>query len=127
MDILLCMEGSRAELEGRTTDAFNLYMKAWETRTNDYEACISAHYVARFQETPENILHWNKTALDHADCVKDGNVNTFYPSLYLNMGKSFENLGDQEEAKRYFELAVTASESKELPEGYSEMVKNSMT
>lgn len=118
--VRLCMEGSRAEFEGSKTDAFNLYMKAWESRTNDYEACISAHYVARFQETPEDILHWNKTALAHADCVKDGSVNTFYPSLYLNMGKALENYGEPEEAKLFFGLAVKAGQ--QISESHGEMI-----
>jgi hypothetical protein len=51
--IQLCMEGTCAEFEHHIEDACVLYQQAWEARTNDYDACIAAHYMARFQETPE--------------------------------------------------------------------------
>lgn len=103
--VKLCMEGTRAEFEKRTNDARILYQQAWESSTNDYEACIAAHYVARFQESPEETLRWNQLALEHADKVKDGSVKDFYPSLYVNLGYSFEILGDQAESRKYYDLA----------------------
>jgi hypothetical protein len=33
-------------------------------------------------------------------------VNEFYPSLYMNLGQSYELLGNQEEAGRYYDLAA---------------------
>ncbi len=45
--------------------------------------------------TPNNVYAWNQRALDHANAVSDDRVKEFYPSLYLNMGQSFELLGDQ--------------------------------
>jgi hypothetical protein len=57
--IKLCIEGTRAEFEGRTDDARILYSQAWEARKDDYDACVAAHYVARFQGTPEDNLRWN--------------------------------------------------------------------
>jgi len=104
--IQLCMEGCRAEFERRLDDARHLYQQAWDAHTDDYEACIAAHYVARFQESPEEALRWNQVALERADLVNDERVREFYPSLYLNMGKSHETLGDPLEAQRYFKLAA---------------------
>ena len=104
--IALCVKGSRAEFEGRQEDARNLYWQAWELARDDYEACIAAHYVARFQQEPQDILHWNQTALTHADGVQDESAKEFYPSLYLNMGRSYEILGNHTEAKRYYDLAA---------------------
>jgi len=100
------MEGTRAEFERRLEDARAFYQQAWEARTNDYEACIAAHYVARFQDSPEETLRWNQVALDHANGVKDGSVREFYPSLYLNMGQSYEALGDMPNAEKYYGLAA---------------------
>ena len=102
----LCIEGTRAEFEGRQNDAHALYWQAWEAVKDDYEACIAAHYVARFQTKPEEVLRWNRAALTHADAVKDGSVKEFYPSLYLNMGRSYELLGNLNEAKRFYDLAA---------------------
>jgi len=33
-------------------------------------------------------------------------VKEFFPSLYLNMGRSYEMLGNEAEAKRFYELAA---------------------
>lgn len=73
---------------------------------DDYEFCIAAHYVARFQETPEEKLRWNLEALNRAEAGSDDRVNELYPSLYLNLGQSYELLGNQEEAGRYYDLAA---------------------
>jgi len=104
--IKLCMEGTRAEFEHRLDDARLLYQQAWEARADDYDACIAAHYVARFQKTPEETLHWNQIALNHANAVRDGSAKDFYPSLYLNLGQSYEALGDQVNAQKYYQLAA---------------------
>ena len=104
--VKLCMEGTQAEFGGRISDARLLYMQAWEASKNDYEACIAAHYVARFQGSPEETLRWNQEALDRANAVGDERVQDFYPSLYLNMGSSHEALGNQVEARRYYDLAA---------------------
>ena len=104
--IKLCMEGTRAEFEHRLDDARLLYQQAWEARADDYDACIAAHYVARFQKTPEVTLHWNQIALNHANAVHNERVKDFYPSLYLNLGQSYEALGDQVNAQKYYQLAA---------------------
>ena len=104
--IKLCMEGTRAEFEGRIEDARALYQKAWETSKDDYDACVAAHYVARFQVNPEDILFWNLKSLIYANRVNDGRVKDFFPSLYLNLGRSHELLGDQAKAQRYYDLAA---------------------
>jgi hypothetical protein len=104
--IQLCMEGSRAEFEHRIKNARALYQQAWEARKDDYDACIAAHYVARFQETPEETLHWNQVALGHANAVQDESVKEFYSSLYVNLGHSYEALGDQVNAQKYYQLAA---------------------
>ena len=87
-------------------EACALYMQAWEAAQDDYEACIAAHYVARCQKDPMDILHWNQEALIRAEAVGDDRVKDFYPSLYLNMGHSYELLGNQVEEQRYYALAA---------------------
>lgn len=104
--VQLCMEGTRLEFAGKLKDARALYWQAWNTAKDDFEACIAAHYVARFQENPEDILFWNQEALDRANVVKNDLVKDFYPSLYLNMGHSHELLGNSSEAQRYYDLAT---------------------
>ncbi len=47
--VLLCARGIQAEQEGRMTDAHSSYEEAWGARSNDFEGCIAAHYLARTQ------------------------------------------------------------------------------
>jgi len=104
--IKLCLEGTRAEFEGRVEVAHALYQQAWEASKDDFEACVGAHYVARFQTNPEDILFWNQESLNRAKIVNDDRVKDFYPSLYLNLGHSYELLGNQPEAQIYYDLAA---------------------
>jgi tetratricopeptide (TPR) repeat protein len=104
--IKICIEGTQAEFKGQINRARRLYQQAWEAARDDFEACIAAHYVARHQDDPEKKLYWNQIALERADAVGDGRAQEFYPSLYLNMGHSYELLGNQAEAKRYYDLAA---------------------
>ena len=104
--IQLCLEGSRAEFEHRPEAAHRLYRQAWNIASDDYEACIAAHYLARFQPTLDETLHWNREALKRADLVADERVRGFYPSLYLNLGHSYEMLGNQAHAQKFYALAA---------------------
>jgi len=104
--IKLCIEGTQAEFQGRIDKARSLYQAAWAAAQDDYEACVAAHYLARYQEDHKERLRWNKIALDKAAAVTDGSVQEFYPSLFLNMGQSHELLGNLGEAKRYYDLAA---------------------
>jgi hypothetical protein len=67
---------------------------------------VAAHYLARFQESPERELYWNLESLRRAEaCSNPELVKDFYPSLYLNLGRSYELLGDSAESRRYYDLA----------------------
>ena len=106
--IRLCVAVTQAEFAGRLEDARRLCWQAWQSARDDYEACIAAHYVARYQEGHEEALRWNQQALECAQAVNDGRVEGFYPSLYLNIGRAYENLGDQAAAQVYYALAAEA-------------------
>lgn len=111
----LCLEGIRAEGEGRYDAALELYMRAWEARKDDHDACVAAHFVARQQTSIEERLRWNQVALEHANAAGDDRVQTFYPSLYLNISKAYEDLGQSQEAQRYNNLA--SGKVDDLPRG----------
>jgi tetratricopeptide (TPR) repeat protein len=121
--VKLCVEGMRAEAGGRFDEARAIFTRAWEQSRDDFEACIAAHYLARHQDSPQDNLRWNQAALDRAGSVCDEKVRGFYPSLYLNVGFSYEMLGDLAEARRHYELA--AERVTELPEGpYTDLVRH---
>jgi len=113
--IRLCLEGTQAEFDGRLDDAGSLYRQAWETAQDDYEACVAAHYVARFQDQPEEALRWNQVALDKANAVTGDRVQAFYPSLYLSLGSSYEKLDRMDEAQRYYDMAAALGVQHRMP------------
>lgn len=120
--IQLCADGMQAEGEGRSEDARELYQRAWKESEDDFHACVAAHYLARQQPNAIETFRWNKVALERADAAGEETVKGFYPSLYLNMGKSYENLGDPDEARRCYELAAKRVE--DLPDdGYGDMMR----
>lgn len=119
----LCVEGMAEEAAGRLAEAKSLFEQAWEIAGDDYERCIAAHYLARHQDGPEPTLHWNAECLRYADLVGDERVAGFYPSLYLNMGHSYEQLGEREKAEEYYRAAQ--AHLTDLPEGpYGDMIRD---
>jgi hypothetical protein len=103
--IKLCIAGTQAEFQHQIEEAKALYLKACQIQTNDYEACIAAHYMASHQKDPKIEFEWNQKALEYAGVCPEGLVNEFFPSLYVNMGKSFERLGDPISAQMYYDKA----------------------
>ena len=117
--IKLCIEGTQAEFDGSMEAACDLYRQAWEASSSNYEACIAAHYMARCQESPEEIFRWNQIALERAQMVNDERVEDFYPSLYLNMGRSHTLLGNQAQAEKYYNLAAALGVPHQLDDSVS--------
>ena len=113
--VKLWAQGIAAEMAGKVEEAAELYQHAWMVRADDYDACIAAHYVARVQRTTQEVLRWNREALRYAEAVSDARVEAFYPSLYLNLGKAYEDAGNKEEAKKFYGLAEGKTAT--LPEG----------
>ena len=100
--IKLCVQGMECESSGRLAEAKEFFSTAWLQSKDDFERCIAAHYVARHQTEPVDALIWNQRSLDHAHAIDDDRVREFYPSLYLNAGKAHEDLGNREDAKRFY-------------------------
>jgi hypothetical protein len=111
--VQLCIQGMAMEENGKPDEASQLFLKAWNEATNDFEKFIAAHYVARRQKTATHRLKWYQTALQFALKVDGDAVKGAYTSLYLNIAKCYEELGDLENAKRNNELAIL---SKHKPE-----------
>jgi hypothetical protein len=102
----LCRQGMQAEAEGRSADARALFEQAWARRTDDFDACVAAHYLARRQDDPAGTLRWNQEALRRADAVADDRVAAFYPSLHVGVAMAYEQLGNASAARAAFERAA---------------------
>ena len=102
--VKLCAQGIATEGAGDIAGAKDLYMQAWDIATDDVERFTAAHYMARNQ-SPQQQLHWNQLALDHAMKVNEESVKATLPSLYLNLGKSHEDVGSITLAAKNYQLA----------------------
>ena len=102
--VRLCASGMQAEYAGDPAAAQALFAQAWTAATDDYEACVAAHFVARHQPDPREALRWNEVALARAEASGDERVLGFFPSLYLNLGYAHECRGALAEARRCYAL-----------------------
>jgi len=93
------------EENGKIEDAIMMFQKAWNEATNDYERFIAAYHLARQQKSIKDKLKWMKTSLQCALNINDENVKSAYPTLYLNIAKCYEELGDSENAQRNYDLS----------------------
>ena len=103
--VKLCLQGMGMEEKDKPEEAGKLFHQAWNEATNDFEKFIAAHYVARHQKTVSDKLKWTETALQFALKINNDTVASASPSLYLNIAKCYEDLGDLDKAKKNYELA----------------------
>lgn len=106
--VKLCLQGMDMEEKGKPEEASNLFLQAWNEATDDFEKFLAAHYVARHQKNNFDKLEWLETALQFVLKINNDTVNSALPSLYLNIAKSYEDLGDSEKAKKNDELATSS-------------------
>jgi hypothetical protein len=118
--IKLCAQGMQFEGEGKPEEASGLFMQAWEQATNDFERFTAAHYIARHQNNVADKLKWDEMALSLA--LNDEGMKEAYPSLYLNIAKCHEDMGDLVKAKENYQSALMFADS--LPnDGYGNMIR----
>ncbi len=104
--VQLCIASTRAEYAGRIDEARALSREAWESAADDVDACMAAHYVARYEPDPAERLRWNQIALARADAAPPERVAALLPSLFVNLGRAHEALGHEADALRCFERAA---------------------
>jgi hypothetical protein len=122
----LCILGMEAEGRGDPESARELFTRAWESRTNHIEAAIAAHYVARHQDSDAATLAWNRRALDEALAGDHASVSGFLPSLHLNLGKGYEDVGDIAAAREHYLLAERSAAALD-DDGYGRMIRGGIT
>jgi tetratricopeptide (TPR) repeat protein len=121
--IRLCADGMSLEGQGNLVEAKQLFLKAWTESVTDFEKFTSAHYVARHQDLVVEKLKWDETALTFALKIEEPAMKAYYPSLYLNIGKCYEDLNNFTEAREHYQKALSYFEY--LPEdGYGKMIKS---
>jgi rifampin ADP-ribosylating transferase len=105
------MQGMELENAGERLNAKALYTQAWEQAANPFEAFTAAHYLARIQQTPSDSLKWNLLALELAQKVEDPDISECFPSLYLNIAKSYDVNEQPDIAQEYYVMAAGGMEA----------------
>ena len=121
--IQLCSQGMQREAEMEPAKAKLLFMQAWEEAADDFEKLVAAHYIARHQESVDDKLRWDELALSLALEHDDQQIKEILPSLYLNIGKCYEDVGNYSRAQATYYLAEAFVQF--LPDnGYGQMIKS---
>ena len=94
--------------------------------------CILAHYMADVQDAPAEALVWDQRALDAAKGMDEDEfaatlpglvLESFFPSLHLNLAQDYQRLARPDEARRH--LALARQSFDDLPEdGDGRMIRN---
>jgi tetratricopeptide (TPR) repeat protein len=108
--VKLSLQGMSMEEQGKPEEAIQLFLQAWSEATDNLEKFIAAYYVARHQKSVSDKLKWLETALRFALKINDDSVKSAFPSLYSNIAKCYEELGDPEHAKKNDELATSSND-----------------
>ena len=98
--VALCAAGMNAG--GDAATAGDCFARAWAKRTNDFEAAVAAHYMARTQPDAAGKLDWDARAVRHAEAALatgDTRVRVMLASLYLNLGDGLLGAGRRDEAR----------------------------
>jgi len=120
--VKLCALGMEFEGKGEKKKAAKLFQKAWKVSDTYFDKYISAHYVARHQKSVAEKLQWDKTALGFALKIDNKTIKGILPSLYLNIGKCYEDLKDFDTARTHYMLGKSYFDY--LPtDGYGNMIK----
>lgn len=109
------LERARAlEVAKKWADARASYNELWDeaTRSSDqYQACVVAHFMAHTYDEAQAQLIWHQRALQAADAAVaqgDDRVRDFYPSLHANLGDVYMRLGRRDQAKAHIGAAREA-------------------
>ncbi|MBS1772121.1 MAG: NAD(+)--rifampin ADP-ribosyltransferase [Bacteroidetes bacterium] len=104
--VKICLQGMAMEEKGEPEEAGKLFLEAWNEAQNDFEKFIAAFYLSRSQKNVSDRLKWYETALQYALNINDDAVKGAYTSLYTNIAKCYEELGEHDSAEKNKELAA---------------------
>ncbi len=109
--VKLCIQGMDMEEKGKPGEAGELFLRAWNEATDDFEKFIAAWYVARSQKNTSDKLKWHETALHLALSINSEALTAAFAPLYVNIAKCYEDLGDLDKAKKNHELAISFADN----------------
>lgn len=103
--IRLCMMGMSMEEQGNLEEANLLFLQAYNEAVDDFEKFIAAYHLAKYKKDALDRLKWMKISLQYAVKSNNNGVKSAFKTIYLIISKCYEELGDSNEARRYYELS----------------------
>jgi rifampin ADP-ribosylating transferase len=103
--VQLCIQGMNFEAANQPREAAATFLRAWNEATSDFEKYLAAWYLARHQSNVADGLKWYRTALELALKIDDDSVKSAFPALYTAIAKCYEELNDDDTAKKNYALA----------------------
>lgn len=107
--VQLCIQGMNFEAANQQKETAAAFLRAWNEASNDFEKFLAAWYVARSQNNLADRLKWLQTALKLALKIDNEAVSAAFPPLYTSIAKCYEELNDNDNAKKNHELANSFS------------------
>jgi tetratricopeptide (TPR) repeat protein len=108
--VRLCLQGLAMEEQGKAEEASTLFLQAWNESTNDFEKFTAAYYVALYQANIPDKLKWLETTLQLALKISDATTTAALPLLYTDIAKCYEGIGNTDNAKKNYDLAISVSD-----------------
>lgn len=105
--VVLCLKAINTEGKDLHEEAAKLFQQAWNEAENDLEKFIAAHFTALHQKNIPDTLKWLEVALEFALKINDDTVKSAFPTLYLNIAKSYQDLNQPEKGEKYYELSTS--------------------
>ena len=109
--VRVLLERGRVLNSSRTADrGYDLFQEAWhlaQTAQVDFYAIDALHMLGIVAETAEAKLDWNLKAMQLAEVTTHERSRRWLGSLYNNIGWTFHEMGEYEQALAMFEKART--------------------
>lgn len=102
-----CLQGMSMEDQGKPAEALGIFQQAWNEASNDFEKFLAAYYISRHQKNLHDTLNWLNTTLQLALKLNNDAVKSAFHSLYLKIAQCYEAMGEDDNAKKNYELAET--------------------
>ena len=123
-------------LSGDRSEGRGLLEACWASTGSEDHAkrCVLAHYLADVQDTLEDEIRWDETALRDYQLVDDGDLAPvgipsaagLAPSLHLNLGDGYFRRGDFSAARQELDAGL-ACVGALGDDGYSAMIRKGLS
>jgi len=109
--IRLCTAGTDKLELGNILEATEIYKRACDEASHDFEKFIAAFFMGKVQPSPSSALQWLRLSLEHGLKVNNLSVQSALPSLYTMIADCYGKLDDAEKEIQYRQQAELAGKN----------------